>query len=132
MLGFLGGLSVAGGAARHGSFKTQDKIPQFVSRDYENTTVISSSQAAAISEPGMVSGTHRYKFFKRPLLPSGPPPAHLAPVPPAAQPVPVRGSSPLCSRRATSIHRERLLPGMQGGEGSRPWLMWTCFYCHVK
>jgi len=115
-----------GAGELHGSFKTQDKIPQFVSRDYENTTVISSSQAAAISEPGMVSGTHRYKFFKRPLLPSGPPPAHLAPVPPAAQPVPVRGSSPLC--RAQSDRRCirpecLLLLDMQGG--TQPRLTWT-------
>jgi len=90
-------------------FKAGDKIPQFVSREYDASSQHADARVRAVqSDPMQVSGAARHKFFKRPLLPPGPPPVQLAPqpaslAPPAPPPLP---AGTMVTTATQSVYRE--------------------------
>ena len=48
-------------------FKNSDKVPAFVDRTFQQTQP-SSFELQTRSQPGQITGTNRYKYFRRPLL----------------------------------------------------------------
>jgi hypothetical protein len=51
--------------------KNSDKVPSFVDRAYHPPAQTSSLALATVSSPIMVAGTHRFQYFRRPLLAAG-------------------------------------------------------------
>ncbi|KAK3288918.1 hypothetical protein CYMTET_3624 [Cymbomonas tetramitiformis] len=72
-------------------FKANDKLPRFVSRDFDPSHHSNSyAECVEKSDAANITGHHRYKYFRRPLLPGGPvalaPPEPPPPAPPAELP----------------------------------------------
>eukprot|EP00227_Mantoniella_beaufortii_P019466 CAMPEP_0197584104 /NCGR_PEP_ID=MMETSP1326-20131121/6810_1 /TAXON_ID=1155430 /ORGANISM="Genus nov. species nov., Strain RCC2288" /LENGTH=1093 /DNA_ID=CAMNT_0043148417 /DNA_START=227 /DNA_END=3508 /DNA_ORIENTATION=+ len=65
-------------------FKNNNKVPGHVSREYkQSTTNFAPEQQQQQSDLGNITGTNRYKYFRRPMLPSTVP-YGMSPVPAGA------------------------------------------------